>query len=68
MARRGEPSITFITSDAIEDVSVARKYTKNGQKMYHTLLDGSMCLRTGGDGDYTVVTQKDRTSDLFDEK
>lgn len=60
------PMITFITSDAIEDLSIARKYTKNGQKMYHTLLDGSMCLRTAGEGDYAVVTEKDRTTDMFD--
>ena len=60
------PQITFITSDAIEDLSIARKYTKNGQKMYHTLLDGSMCLRTAGQKDYAVVTEKDRTTNMFD--
>lgn len=60
------PMITFITSDAIEDLSIARKYTKNGQKMYHTLLDGSMVLRTAGQKDYAVVTEKDRTTDMFD--
>ena len=60
------PQITFITSDAIEDLSIARKYTKNGQKMYHTLLDGSMVLRTAGQKDYAVVTEKDRTTDMFD--
>lgn len=60
------PSITFITSDAIEDLSIARKYTKDGQKMYHTLLDGAICLRTAGQKDYTVITEKDRTTDMFD--
>jgi len=60
------PMITFITSDAIEDLSIARKYTKDGQKMYHTLLDGAMCLRTAGQKDYAVVTEKDRTTDMFD--
>ena len=60
------PQITFITSDAIEDLSIARKYTKNGQKMYHTLLDGSICLRTAGQKDYAVMTEKDRTTDMFD--
>lgn len=60
------PQITFITSDAIEDVSIAKKYTKNGQKMYHTLLDGAMCLRTAGQKDYTVLTEKDRTTNMFD--
>lgn len=60
------PKITFITSDAIEDLSTTRKYTKNGQKMYHTLLDGCMVLRTAGTGDYDVLTEKDRTTDMFD--
>ena len=60
------PLITFISSDAIEDVSIAKKYTKNGQKMYHTLLDGAMCLRTAGQKDYDVVTEKDRTTTMFD--
>ncbi len=60
------PQITFITSDAIEDISIARKYTRNGQRMYHTLLDGAICLRTAGEKDYAVVTQKDRTTDMFD--
>ncbi len=60
------PQITFITSDAIEDVSIAKKYTKNGQKMYHTLLDGAVCLRTAGQRDYSVVTEKDRTTTMFD--
>lgn len=60
------PMITFITSDAIEDLSIARKYTKNGQEMYHTLLDGSICLRTAGNRDYSVITEKDRTTTLFD--
>ncbi|MBR5287712.1 MAG: MBL fold metallo-hydrolase [Clostridia bacterium] len=60
------PQITFISSDAIEDVSIAKKYTKNGQKMYHTLLDGAICLRTAGAKDYAVVTEKDRTTTMFD--
>lgn len=60
------PQITFITSDAIEDVSIAKKYIKNGQKMYHTLLDGAVCLRTAGQRDYTVVTEQNRTTTMFD--
>ena len=60
------PQITFITSDAIEDVSIAKKYIKNGQKMYHTLLDGAICLRTAGQKDYAVITEKDRTTTMFD--
>lgn len=60
------PSITFITSDTIEDLTVARKYIKNGQKMYHTLIDGCVRLTTKGDGQYAVLTEKDRKTTLFD--
>ena len=60
------PQITFITSDVIEDMSIAKKYTKNGQKMYHTLLDGCILMRTSGSRDYTVLTEKDRTTNMFD--
>ena len=60
------PQITFITSDTIEDLSIAKKYTKNGQQMYHTLIDGCIRVQTPGDGTYTVLTEKDRTTTLFD--
>lgn len=60
------PQITFITSDTIEDLSTAKKYTKDGQRMYHTLIDGCIRVQTPGDGTYTVLTEKDRTTTLFD--
>ena len=60
------PQITFITSDTIEDLSTAKKYTKDGQKMYHTLLDGCIRMQTSGDGTYDVLTEKDRNTTMFD--
>ena len=60
------PQISFITSDTIEDLSTAKKYTKDGQKMYHTLLDGTILLRTPGDGTYSVTTEIDRNTTMFD--
>ena len=60
------PKITFITCDTIEDLAIAKKYTKDGQRMYHTLIDGCIRVQTPGDGTYTVLTEKDRTTTLFD--
>lgn len=60
------PQITVITSDTMEDLNIARKYTRNGQQMYHILLDGCIRLRTTGQGDYTILTEKNRTTELFD--
>lgn len=60
------PKLTFITGDTIEDLTIARKYIKNGQKMYHILMDGCIRLTTGGDGQYEVLTEKDRNTTLFD--
>jgi len=60
------PQISFITSDTIEDLSTAKKYIKDGQKMYHTLLDGCILLRTPGDGTYAVTTEHDRNTTMFD--
>lgn len=60
------PQITFITSDTIEDLSTAKKFTKDGQKMYHTLLDGCIRMQTSGDGTYDVLTEKDRNTTMFD--
>lgn len=60
------PQITFITSDTIEDLSIAKKFIKNGQKMYHTLLDGCIRLQTAGDGVYDVLTARDRNTTMFD--
>ena len=59
--------LTVITSDTIEDLNVARKFTRDGQRMYHTLLDGCVRISTPGDGTYEVLTEKDRSTDLFDE-
>ena len=60
------PMITVITSDTIEDLSTARKFTRDGQRMYHTLLDGCIRLQTPGDGTYDVLTEKERVTTLFD--
>ena len=60
------PKITVITSDTIEDLSIARKYTKNDQQMYHTFLDGCIRLHATEEGEYAVLTEKERTTTLFD--
>lgn len=60
------PKITFITSETIEDLSLTRKFTRNGQQMYHTLLDGCVRLAIDEAGNYEVTTEKVRTSTMFD--
>lgn len=60
------PSISFITSDTIEDLSIAKKFIKGEQKMYHTLLDGCIRMQTSGDDTYDVLTEKDRNTTMFD--
>ena len=60
------PMISFITSDTIEDLSIAKKFIKGDQKMYHTLLDGCIRMQTPGDSTYDVLTEKDRNTTMFD--
>lgn len=60
------PQITFITSDTLEDLNIAKKLARGEQQMYHTLLDGCIRVSTPGDGTYDVLTEKDRTTTLFD--
>lgn len=60
------PKITFITSDTLEDLNVAKKYTRDEQQMYHILMDGCIRVSTPGDGTYDVLTEKDRTTTMFD--
>ena len=57
------PQISVITSDSMEALSTAIKLAKEGQQMYHTLLDGCIQVSTPGDG--KVLTEKDRTTTLF---
>ncbi len=60
------PEITVITNDLLGSVAVAEKYCRNGKQMYHTFLDGDVRVSTAGDGEYEVVTGKDRQTDYFD--
>ena len=60
------PRITVITSDTLEDLNIARKFTRDGQQMLHTLMDGCVKISTAGDGKYAVLTKKDRATSLFD--
>lgn len=60
------PKITFITNAIIEDLNVTKRFTKEGQQMYHTLLDGSIRLAINKDGSYEVTTEKKRTRTIFD--
>lgn len=61
-----DPEITVITNCQLDDVGIAKKYAKKGKQMYHTFLDGDVRVSTTGDGEYEVVTAKERTTDYFD--
>lgn len=61
-----DPKITVITNCLLQSATVAKKYAKNGKQMYHTFLDGDVRISTAGDGEYEVVTAKERTTDYFD--
>jgi competence protein ComEC len=63
--KAASPEVTFITSETIEDLSLAKKFTRGGQKLYHTLLDGSVRLAIDAGGNYEVTTEKVRTSTIF---
>ena len=60
------PEITVITNDLLGSVFVAQKYARNGKQMYHIFLDGDVRVSTAGDGEYEVLTGKDRQTDFFD--
>ena len=56
----------MITNDLLGSVFVAQKYARNGKQMYHIFLDGDVRISTAGDGEYEVLTGKDRQTDFFD--
>lgn len=58
--------LAFITSDTVEDLSIARKWNKNGCTMYHILVDGDLRVRLAQDARYDVLSALDRETDLFD--
>ncbi len=58
------PIITVITNDKLEDYYIAQRYASVGE-VYHTYYDGSVCVRTTGDGTYEVLTEKEHSSTRF---
>lgn len=66
MAQRGQPADQRHPSDTIEDLNTAKKLAKDGQQMYHTLLEAASGSAPPGDGTYAVLTEKDRPPHSFD--
>lgn len=60
------PQITVITAHLIEDLTVAKKFARGGQRVYHTFLDGCIRLSMDGSARYEVLTEKDRQTGLLD--
>ncbi|NLJ79953.1 MAG: MBL fold metallo-hydrolase [Firmicutes bacterium] len=52
--------------DAIADLNVYQKYRREGTMVYITSIDGSVLVSTEGDGEYTVISQYDRTTTFLD--
>ncbi len=52
--------------DAIADLNVYQKYRREGTRVYITSIDGSVLVSTEGDGNYSVLTQYDRTTTFLD--
>ncbi len=52
--------------DAIADLNVYQKYRRESTRVYITSIDGSVLVSTEGDGNYSVLTQYDRTTTFLD--
>lgn len=52
--------------DAIADLKVYQKFRREGTDTFITSIDGSVLVSTAGDGEYTVLTQHDRTTSFLD--
>lgn len=52
--------------DAIADLNVYKKYRREDTMVYISSIDGSVLISTEGDGEYTIITQHDRTTTFLD--
>ncbi len=59
------PEVAVMMHDAIDELRIIRNYVNGGAATYITSVDGTVLVSTAGDGEYTVITQRDRTNDLL---
>lgn len=60
--------IAVIMHDAIADMQITNKYNRDDSTMYHTFMDGTVKVSTEGNGEYEVLTERERVTDMFDKK
>ncbi len=60
--------IAVAMNDGISNLALINRYNKGNSTAYHTLVDGSVKVSTQGDGEYQVLTQKERETDLLNKK
>lgn len=50
--------------NSIESMTVCQKFIKEGTQLFHTYIDGTVLIRTAGDGQYQTLTEKQRASEF----
>lgn len=60
-----QPKIAVAMYDRLASLNVYNSYRKNNVKAYITAVDGNVKVVADGTTEYTVVTEKDRASDLL---
>ncbi len=58
--------IAVMIHEGIADIEIGKRYNKNESTLYHTLLDGTVKVSTTGNGEYEVLTEKERETEMFD--
>lgn len=61
-----QAKVGVMMHDAIADLNVYKKYRREETMVYISSIDGSVLVSTTGDGEYTVMTQYDRTTTFLD--
>lgn len=61
-----QAKVGVMMHDAIADLNVYKKYRREETMVYISSIDGSVLVSTAGDGEYTVMTQYDRTTTFLD--
>ena len=61
-----QAQVGVMMHEAIADLNVYKKYRREDTIVYITSIDGSVLVSTSGDGEYTVISQYDRTTSFLD--
>lgn len=53
-----------VENNGVGSLTVCQKFVREGTELYHTFTDGTVLIRTAGDGLYDVICEKQRKSDF----